>query len=515
MDIEICVPNILSKPSIDCALDSLLKDCIGYPIKGEIKKKHKQLLSNEEKLESSEKYLGASYWISRESLFTPKHNLKEFALGLFLEPMTMPGQWNPTIQTFYEHSTKPNLIGIPRFFGLSAFGKPQKDVRSSGLEIFCKEINLRDIQKKASKQCLDSIYVWGGATMIADCGFGKTRVALDVISKLKRKAIILCNREVLMQQWADVIRDLVPEWRISWLKGSDSVNKKRIREFLGPSESCDICIASIETILECDIPNLDTYGTVVIDECHHIAAASLVHALPKLPVKYVFGLSATPNRRDGLEHAIYWLCGPAAFVYKRLPSITGLEHTVEVRKMVFYGGNEIEKMYPNGQLAFAEMTTCLSKDLKRNKYILDTIIDCIAEKRQKIIVVSSLVDHCTELCSFVKEHTGLSGITTALMAGPNVQIVEAKDPLTKVVFATYSMLEEGYDDPILDTLLLVTPRSRIQQVVGRIERSAENKLRPIVFDFVDPFSVWSNMWYKRKSFYTSRGFLLNDFHRDA
>jgi superfamily II DNA or RNA helicase len=72
------------------------------------------------------------------------------------------------------------------------------------------------------------------------------------------------------------------------------------------------------------------------------------------------------------------------------------------------------------------------------------------------------------------------------------------------------MLEEGYDDPWLDTLLLVTPRSRIQQVVGRIERSRDNKLRPLVFDFVDFFSIWPNMWYKRKSFYASRGFEINE-----
>ena len=133
----------------------------------------------------------------------------------------------------------------------------------------------------------------------------------------------------------------------------------------------------------------------------------------------------------------------------------------------------------------------------------------VAAKRKKIIVVSSLVEHCTFLNDLVKAFTGFDGpIQTALMAGPNVQTEIAKSEQTNIVFATYSMLEEGYDDPMLDTLLLVTPRSRIQQVVGRIERSRENKLRPIVFDFVDPFSIWPNMWYKRKSFYTSRGFLI-------
>jgi superfamily II DNA or RNA helicase len=495
--------------SLECLLDNLLHECVGWPKPGKLNEKHKTLMPlNDKKIDALEKNLGASYWVSSSAILKPNNKLKEFALGLMLEPATMPGQWAPQIQTYYKHSTK-NLIGVPRFFGLSAFGVPTRDIRSEGLEIYSKKIDLRDLQHVASKKCIDSLRLWGGATMVADCGFGKTRVAIDVISKLKRKAIILCNREVLMHQWADVIEDLVPEWRISWVKGSLNLHKKRVKEFVGPTESCDICIASIETLLDSDMPCLDSYGTVVIDECHHIAAATLVHALPKFPMRYIFGLSATPNRRDGLEHAIYWLCGPAAFVYKRLPSITGIRDTVEVRKTVFNGGLEIEKMYCNGQLAFAEMTTCLSKDPGRNKLILDTIVDAIAAKRQKIIVVSGLVDHCTVLSDLVKAFTGFKRpIKTALMAGANVQTVEAKDPSTDVVFATYSMLEEGYDDPMLDTLLLVTPRSRIQQVVGRIERSRENKLRPIVFDFVDPFSVWPNMWYKRKSFYTSRGFLI-------
>jgi superfamily II DNA or RNA helicase len=513
MDIIVTEPRLPPAEDRSAALKQLLTSCIGYPRDCDkvLNEKHKQLFDLKSlKIAADERYLGASYWVHRDALMK-MNKLKVFASGLMLEPATMPGQWNPQIQTFYEHSTKKHLIGVPRFFGLSAFGAPQKDLRTTGLEILSKYIDLRDLQIEASKESLKRLYEWGGATMIADCGFGKTRVALDVISKLGRRAIILCNREVLMQQWADVIRELVPEWRISWLKGSNTLDKKRVREFLGPSESCDVCIASIETLLECDMPNLNSYGTVVIDECHHIAAASLVHALPKLPMRYIFGLSATPNRRDGLEHAIYWLCGPASFVYKRLPSITGLRDTVEVRKTVFKDGLQVEKMYPNGQLAFAEMTTSLTKDPKRNKLILDTIVNCVNEARQKIIVVSALVDHCTDLHQLITEHTGFSAdVPCALMAGPTVQTVKAKDPGTRVVFATYSMLEEGYDDPWLDTLLLVTPRSRIQQVVGRIERSRDNKLRPLVFDFVDSFSIWPNMWYKRKSFYASRGFEINE-----
>jgi superfamily II DNA or RNA helicase len=95
------------------------------------------------------------------------------------------------------------------------------------------------------------------------------------------------------------------------------------------------------------------------------------------------------------------------------------------------------------------------------------------------------------------------------MCGKNVESGKAKDPKTKIVFATYSLLEEGYDDCDLDTLLLATPRSKIQQTVGRIERTKEGKLRPLVIDVVDSFSAYPSMYYKRLTFYKSRGFLIS------
>jgi superfamily II DNA or RNA helicase len=248
---------------------------------------------------------------------------------------------------------------------------------------------------------------------------------------------------------------------------------------------------------------LNTFGLVLVDEAHHLAAASLVHALPLLAARNIVALSATPDRRDGLEHAIYWLAGPVSFVYKRLPSVTGIHGSVKVLKVLATGCSQHEKMYANGQLAFAEMTTSLSLDDHRNDYILRHIHNVL--DRKKIIVVSALVNHCKALLDLIRP----KNVPMALMAGPTVESDKAKDPNTKIVFATYSMLEEGYDDPVLDTLILATPRTRVQQTVGRIERSMANKLIPLVIDIVDPFSIYPNMWFKRAHFYKSRGFQID------
>jgi hypothetical protein len=70
------------------------------------------------------------------------------------------------------------------------------------------------------------------------------------------------------------------------------------------------------------------------------------------------------------------------------------------------------------------------------------------------------------------------------------------------------LLELGYDDKTLDTLILCTPKSSIQQTVGRVEREAPGKAIPEVYDIVDKNPMLQGMWRKRSTFYKSRGFLL-------
>lgn len=450
--------------------------------------------------------LGGVYWLHKDSVS------KDLMQMLVLEPKTMPNQWAPKIKCFYVNKSKPDFIGIPRFLGLSIFGPAHKDIRTCGLPMTSKAlkeiINLRPLQQRALAQTLETLRQWGGATIVADCGFGKTRLAIGLALELGLKTMILCNREVLMLQWASVIQELTP-WTISWLQGSANFTKATIKTdagvLLGPSTKCDVCIASIDTLVEGHVPKdiLQTFGLVIVDEAHHLAAASLVHALPLLPARNIVCMSATPDRRDGLEHALYWLGGPASFVYKRLPSITGLKHTVLVTKIVADGCRNRETIYANGTLAFAQMLTDMSEDIRRNKILLDTLVDLLPTRR-KIIVVSALVAHCTMLRDSMLARVPADKV--ALMAGSTTESSKAKSPDTVLVFATYGLLEEGYDDPVLDTLVLATPRSRIQQTIGRIERSLDGKLRPLVVDLVDPFSVYPNMWHKRAAFYKSRGF---------
>jgi len=457
--------------------------------------------------------LTGTYWIDKK---TWHEFLKK---QLTLRPVCVPGQFASPIKVFYNHSNRNDIVGIPRFLGLSMFGPPLQDYRTQGLfHDFHKykgpDLGLRELQVQAVTQTVTTLQEWGGASILADCGFGKTRLALGLIQTLKVRTLILCNRSVLMQQWKDVIESMT-QWSISWLQGKNSLQTNCLKQALGALDfTSTVCIGSIETLLEMTNSEFfKSFGLVIVDEAHHIAAATLVHALPMLPCKYVVGLSATPDRRDGLEYALYWLLGPTSFVYQRLPSVTNVVHSVEVLKYSPpLGTKNMEKMYSNGQLAFAEMMNSIAEDTLRNTFLVEIIQKLIKNERKKIIVVSALVNHCKFLHDAIQTQLETEQevkVSMCLMAGKFQNPSMAKDKSTRVVFATYSLLEEGYDDPALDTLVLCTPRSRIQQTIGRIERSHEGKLRPLVVDIVDEFSFYPNMFRKRQAFYKSRGFLIH------
>ena len=538
-------------------LDVLLNESFGYPSNKDwiiSSLKLRKIPDFSETIKDIQTVIGAVYWIKIDI------NLKENKVwfnNLTCQPhknSLAPGQ-PKKFSVSYTNLNKPDWIGLPRFYGLSLFGNAKKDIRSQGLQANIKELYnrpLRDYQLRAQSDALKTLNEWGGATIIADCGAGKTAMALSIAAKLNRKTLVLCNRTFLMQQWKQDVEGkawtwsddnsnigeientsfrikcdsckqrtvvsnellksdickcgfrFMNEWsntiepregwlnaKVGWLQGAEGIN----------TFEKDIVIASIESVSQCPYGRelLSEFGLVIIDEMHHLGALTLSQVLPKLPARYILGISATPDRNDGLEHLLYWLAGPTCFVYKRLPSITGLYNTVQVKQLLFTKGNRTEILYHGGKIGFAAMVNSLSTDEVRNEYILNVVNDAIERGRKKILIVSSIVNHAKYLASKLNSIVIHGGCSQVLVA-------QAKASSTQIVVATFQFLEEGYDDPKIDTLIMTLPRSKIQQVVGRCERSHEGKLVPEVIDIIDTFSVFDAMSWKRHKFYKSRGF---------
>lgn len=178
---------------------------------------------------------------------------------------------------------------------------------------------LRELQRECNTLALDTLAKWGGCTLLADCGFGKTATAIELGLSTQKKTLILCNREVLMSQWVESIRQFVPDCGpIGWIQGSsfDKGPAHTVRPTDASWKECFFSIGSIVSFSEAGYSRemLSSFGTVILDEMHHIAAQSLVHVCPLFAARNIIGLTATPDRSDGLEFVLYWLSGPAAFI---------------------------------------------------------------------------------------------------------------------------------------------------------------------------------------------------------
>lgn len=482
-------------------MESLLYNHAGYPLETPFVTKSKKM--HDFSLVShppNHSILHGCYWIPEE--------LFSLELKTLLEPLPFKsiGIAHP-LKLWYKHPSK-SLIGIPKFFGMSSFGKSLVDKRTEGIQVnfsLNSEIVLKDIQHQGVNKYLESMEKWGGGFFVADCGFGKTFTMASVISKLNRKAMIVAPNLTLLAQIRSEMEKCLDGCSIGILQGAP--NEKKLLAL----EKSTLIVASLSTLAQFSYPPnfWKTVGTVLFDEAHLMCAKSLCAILPHIPARYLGGFSATPTRGDKLDYVLYWLLGPTAFVYQRTPEITGKRGTVIIQKTQGFLIPTPFTFSKDGM--FSALLTSIAQHEERNQFILNiTRTNC--ETRKKILLLTAFREHAEFF------HTKLleSGITCQLLLGgpkkrkrSEMKLELSEEQTFQCTVATYKLLEMGYDDKFLDTLILCTPKSTIQQTVGRVEREAPGKAIPLVIDIVDSNQMLQGMWKKRQTFYKSRGFIIN------
>lgn len=259
-------------------------------------------------------------------------------------------------------------------------------------------------------------------------------------------------------------------------------------------------------------PLLDQYGMVIVDECHHAASDTIAEVLQKVTAKYVYGVTATPKRSDGLEKINYMLLGPIRYSYsaKEKVKAQGIPHLVYPRftRTVLPRGVTAEKMHPN------EAYEMLRHNEARDEQILSDVKDCIAAARTPVIL-SKYKDHSERLYDRMKGYAD----RVFLMTGNNSkkehkqireQLQQTAPEETLALVATGSLIGEGFDFPRLDTLIMATPvsfRSVVEQYAGRLNRNYAGKKDVIVFDYVDShIPMFERMYGKRLKAYKQIGY---------
>jgi superfamily II DNA or RNA helicase len=348
--------------------------------------------------------------------------------------------------------------------------------------------DLRDNQKPVVEKYLEVAKDIGGGIISVPCGFGKTVIALYLLAALGKKAIVIVHKEFLMDQWKERIEYFLPGAKIGKLQG------KIIK-----TEGYDIVLGMLQSISMRDYEDdiFNDFGMVIYDECHHLGAEVFSRSLMKVNCKYTLGLSATPTRADGLSKVFEWFLGDIVYLIKKRE-----QEDVKVKMIEYY--NEDEKYSDikfnfKGQVNSPAMINNITAFEPRNLILIEEIKICIKEKR-KILILSDRRNHLKYLKEKLDElNFCTSGYYLGGMKQKELKETETKD----VMLGTFSMASEGFDCKELNTIMFASPKSNIEQAVGRILRmkKEDRKVIPMVIDFVDKFSLFGRQAEKRKKFY--------------
>ena len=401
---------------------------------------------------------------------------------------------------FPVYRESPQKMYIPRYYGIKNYGKPSTYKITDGDDIdlpFNGE--LRDYQINIVNTFMKSADKGdGGGLLEVPCGRGKTICALNIISKIKKKTLVIVHKGFLLNQWIERIEQFLPNARIGKIQGQ-----------VIDIEDKDIVIGMLQSLSMKDYPCevFSSFGLTVVDEVHHIAAEVFVRSLFKIVTPYVLGLSATMQRKDGLTKVFKMFLGDIIYKEKR----DGNDKVI-VKAYTFLTNdedfNEVKYDY-RGNPAYSTMISKLCTYNPRNEYIIKIIIDTLCKDENQQLMI--LAHNKNLLTYFYKglEHRGFDSIGYYVggMKEKDLKISETK----KIIIATYAMASEALDIKTLTTLVMATPKTDVTQSVGRILRTKH--IQPLVIDIVDNHDLFQNQWRKRLTYYMKENYQV--YHSDS
>ena len=426
------------------------------------------------------------YSIRKDTL--PSHFLENIRRDLYVKPVENPSF--PTNTPAYPiFRISKNKVYLPRYYGITEYGPAKKNALTNEGENIDVEFvgSLRPMQENVIEETVKIYNLYGAGLISLDTGLGKTVVALKLVSLMKKKTLVIVHAEFLLEQWVERIKTFLPTARIGIIQQNKC-----------DWESKDIVVGMLQSIIKRDYPPecFKSFGSMTIDESHHICSRTFSSIFFKVQTKYMLGLSATPERKDGLSKVIYWFLGPQIVNIKRDIN------KPKIRFIVNDCSDYEEKLNKIGKINNPIMITDITLSSTRNELIMEIIKEYLKESR-KILILSDRRAHCEYINSECKK----SGISSGVYLGGMKTEARNLTVECSVIIGTYQASGEGFDVPSLDTLILATPKSDTRQAVGRILRQ-KNKNDPIVIDIVDPFSIFKGQYYKRKKFYKTCNFEL-------
>lgn len=438
--------------------------------------------------------------ISRRGYGIAKDHLSDSELDSMRRALTAtpaPGPFGRPGPGYPLYRESPSKIYIPKHAGLVAYGQPCSDSTPQGAPMSARFTgSLRASQTAPVEAFLAAARDPGhrGGIINMGCAAGKTVMGINIACRLGLKTLIVVHKEFLARQWEERIEQFAAGASIGRIQGSSfDVDGK------------DFVVAMVQTmsVRKFDDDAFDSFGTVIVDECHHMSAEVFCRSLHRT-FRHSLGLSATLRRADGLSHVFQWFIGDVVFRSSR-PKGEAVHVEVHAAK----SSRPIADVYTRGSVVnVSRVVSDVCEDPSRLQAVARIISDTIADRPgAKILVLSERRTHLRSLSDAIDARGARIAFYVGGMKQGDLKAAEDAD----VVLGTFAMAAEGMDIPSLDTLVLASPKGNIEQPVGRILRvRPEDRGRPpLVIDIVDDSQFLSALASRRAAFYSRAGYVVS------
>jgi superfamily II DNA or RNA helicase len=424
---------------------------------------------------------------------------------LFVKPETI-AKYDTGAGGFSVYFESDKFLYLPRMWALKLFGEPESDIRSEGLTLredlrFIGK--LRDEQKPIVNTFIGSD---SNGLLCVPCGYGKTFMAIWIAFHIKKRFIVVVHKEFLMSQWRRELESLCPGIRLGTVQGDVcEIDKDKYDGILVMIQT--LCVRNY------DANTFKEFGFAIYDECHHLGAEHFSKSLLKIQCKKMLGLSATPDRTDGLTKVFLMFIGPVAYQIKFRDADSSV-------KAIVYRYSSDDKTYAeppvdkNGEIVRARLVNQIAGFKARTEYLSGRIA-VFAKEGRKILILSDRREHLKHFETCLKK-LDVSDIGYYVGAMKQEKLDESEK--CGVILGTFSMASEAMNIPSLNTILLATPKSNIEQSVGRIlrEKKEARKFSPLILDVLDHMHHGCiGQYRKRKTYYKDCGYRVQMLDIDS
>ena len=450
-------------------------------------------------------------YCKKELTFSNPDYIKKQRLGFWLgkTPKTI------SLYDYYENNIYLPIGCFDDIWDIHPHKEDYTDYTTTKKANIKSNIVLRDYQEP----CIKALKKYVNGIFILFAGAGKTQIALQCASELKQKTLFLVHTKDLLNQAKERC-----ESNLICTTGTITEGKCDI--------SGDIVFATVQTLVNfVDKREIsqNEFGLIVVDECHHLStSAESVKMFEKcvnyFNARYKLGISATLHRADGLQNTTTKILGNVIYELKKSDDKTKFIGYYENKPIIEVPAsrfqvpaqiNIVKTAYnvanrdvfdTSGRIIFSTLISDLANDYDRNKLILDLLYGL----QGYTIIISERTSQLEYLYKNVSNSIYINGKTPKKQR--EKQIEEFKNGEHACLFATYSLVAEGLDIPILENLVMASPVKDdrlVIQAIGRCQRPCENKKIANVYDLVDDVSILDKFTRKRKSVYKKEGWDIN------